>query len=124
MGRGRALEVLLSANDIRGADAELLGYVNRALPDAEMDNFVDALGTRIASFDKWAIANIKRLVNGASLPPDVEIRAGWDAFLASVKRPAAQERIKVLLEQGFQKPGDLENRLGFRLGELGLKSER
>jgi hypothetical protein len=40
MGRGRALEVLLSADDIRGADAELLGYVNRALPDAELDSFV------------------------------------------------------------------------------------
>src|SRR6266516_3278805 len=89
MGRGRALEVLLSADDIRGADAELLGYVNRALPDAELDYFVDALATRIASFDKWAIANTKRLVNEASLPPDVEIRAGWDACMASVKRPAA-----------------------------------
>src|SRR5438094_6458286 len=49
MGRGRALEVLLSADDIRGADAELLGYVNRALPDAELDNFVDALATPIPS---------------------------------------------------------------------------
>src|SRR5213596_3326214 len=86
MGRARALEVLLGADDIRGADAELLGYVNRALPDAELDDFVDALATRIASFDKWAIANTKRLVNEASLPPDVEIRAGWDACMASVKR--------------------------------------
>ena len=76
MGRGRALEVLLSADDIRGADAERLGYVNRALPDAELDSFVDALATRIASFDKWAIANTKRLVNEASLPPDVEIESG------------------------------------------------
>src|SRR6202045_2755668 len=49
IGRGRALEVLLSADDIRGADAERLGYVNRALPDAKLDNFVDALATRIAS---------------------------------------------------------------------------
>ena len=91
-----------SSDDISGADAELLGYVNRALPDAELDDFVDALATRIASFDKWAIANTKRLVNEASLPPDVEIRAGWDACMASVKRPAAQERIKALLEQGLQ----------------------
>ena len=120
MGRGRALEVLLSADDISGAEAERLGYVNRALPDAELDNFVDALATRIASFDKWAIANTKRLVNEASLPPDVEIRAGWDACMASVKRPAAQERIKALLEQGLQKPGDSENRLGFYVGQLGL----
>jgi enoyl-CoA hydratase/carnithine racemase len=124
MGRGRALEVLLSADDIRGADAERLGYVNRALPDAELDDFVDALATRIASFDKWAIANTKRLVNEASLPPDVEIRAGWDACMASVKRPAAQERIKALLEQGLQQPGDSEDRLGFSVGQLGLNGHR
>jgi enoyl-CoA hydratase/carnithine racemase len=119
MGRGRALEVLLSADDIEGADAERLGYVNRALPDAELDDFIDALAARIASFDKWAIANTKRLVNEASLPSDVEIRAGWDACMASIQRPAAQERIKALLDQGLQEPGDLENRLGFHLGQLG-----
>jgi enoyl-CoA hydratase/carnithine racemase len=124
MGRARALEVLLGADDIRGPDAELLGYVNRALPDAELDSFVDALATRIASFDKWAIANTKRLVNEASLPPDVEMRASWDACMASVKRPAAQERITTLLEHGLQKPGDAEDRLGFSVGQLGLKGER
>src|SRR4051812_36041815 len=124
IGRGRALEVLLSADDIGGADAEFLGYVNRALPDAELDDFVDALATRIASFDKWAIANTKRLVNEASLPPDVEIRAGWDACMASVKRPAAQERIKTLLERGLQQPGDSEDRLGFAVGQLRLNGER
>ena len=124
MGRGRALEVLLSADDIRGDQAELLGYVNRSFPDAQLDAFVDALATRIASFDKWAIANTKRLVNAASLPPDVEIGAGWDACLNSIKRPAAQTRIKALFEQGFHKPGDSENRLGFHLGQLGARQER
>jgi enoyl-CoA hydratase/carnithine racemase len=118
MGRARALEVLLGADDVRGPEAERLGYVNRALPDAELDAFVDALATRIASFDKWAIANTKRLVNEASLPPDVEIRAGWDACMASVRRPAAQERIKALLERGLQKPGDAEDRLGSYLEQV------
>jgi enoyl-CoA hydratase/carnithine racemase len=124
IGRGRALEVLLSADDIRGDQAELLGYVNRSLPDADLDAFVDALATRIASFDKWAIATTKRLVNEASLPPDVEIAAGWDACLSSIKRPAAQGSIKALLEQGFHKPGDSENRLGFYVGQLSARSER
>jgi enoyl-CoA hydratase/carnithine racemase len=119
MGRGRSLEVLLSSNDIGGDLAEAYGYVNRSLPDAELDGFVEALATRIGSFDKWAIANTKRLVNAASLPPDVEIAAGWDACMASIARPAAQERIKALFEHGFHKPGDAENRLGFYLGRLG-----
>src|ERR1700726_748931 len=117
MGRGRALEVLLSSDDIGGALAEAYGYVNRALPDAELDGFVDALATRIAKFDKWAIANTKRLVN-ASLPPDVEIAAGWDACMASVARPATQARLKAFFELGFHKPGEAEDRLGAYLGRL------
>jgi enoyl-CoA hydratase/carnithine racemase len=119
MGRGRALEVLLSSTDIGGDLAEAYGYVNRSLPDSELDSFVDALATRIASFDKWAIANTKRLVNAASLPPDVEIAAGWDACMASIARPAAQGKIKALMERGFHKPGDVEDRLGFYEGQLG-----
>lgn len=119
IGRARALEVLLSSDDVRGDWAEAIGYVNRSLPDAELDKFVDALATRIGSFDKWAIANTKRLVNAASLPPDVEIRAGWDACMTSITRPAAQEKIKALFEQGFHESGDAENRLGFYLGQLG-----
>ena len=78
IGRNRALEVLLSSEDLSGEQAEAYGYVNRALPDADLDAHVEALATRIAQFDKWAIANTKRLVN-TSLPPDVEIGAGWDA---------------------------------------------
>jgi enoyl-CoA hydratase/carnithine racemase len=119
MGRGRALEVLLGADDIPGDLAERYGYVNRSLPDAELDEFVDALATRIASFDKRAVSETKRFVDVASLPPDYEIAPEWDVCLASIMRPAAQERIKKLMEQGFHKPGDVENRLGYHVGQLG-----
>lgn len=119
MGRGRALEVLLGADDVRGDLAERYGYVNRSLPDAELDGFVEALAMRIASFDKEAIAETKRLVDVASLPPDLEIRPEWDAFLASLGRPASQNRIKALMARGFHRAGDVENRLGFHVGQLG-----
>src|SRR5271154_6963074 len=117
IGRNRALEVLLSSEDISAEQAEAYGYINRALPDAELDAFVEALATRIARFDKWAIAQTKRLVN-TSLPPDVEIGAGWYACVGSLGRPAAQNGIKALMEQGFHKPGDVENRLGYYLGQI------
>jgi len=119
IGRGRALEVLLSADDIHGDLAERYGYVNRSLPDSELDGFVDALAMRIASFDKQAIADTKRLVDVASLPPDAEILPEWDAFLAALGRPASQKRIKTLMERGFHRAGDVENRLGFHVGQLG-----
>jgi enoyl-CoA hydratase/carnithine racemase len=118
IGRNRALEVLLSSEDILAEQAEAYGYVNRALPDAELDTFVEALAIRIANFDKWAIANTKRLVN-TSLPPDVEFDAGWDACIASLGRPAAQNGIGALMARGFHKPGDAENRLGYYLGQIG-----
>jgi enoyl-CoA hydratase/carnithine racemase len=117
IGRSRALEVLLSSEDLRADQAEAYGYVNRALPDAELDAFVEALATRIARFDKWAIANTKRLVN-TSLSPEVELGAGWDACIASLGRAAAQDGIKALMARGFHKPGDVENRLGYYLGQI------
>ena len=119
MGRGRALEVLLGADDITGDVAELYGYINRALPDAELDGFVDSLAGRIASFEKHAIAETKRLANLADLPPDDEIRPEWDSFMASLVRPATQARIKKLMEMGFHQPGDVETRLGYHTGQLG-----
>jgi enoyl-CoA hydratase/carnithine racemase len=118
IGRGRALEVLLGADDVPADLAELYGYVNRSLPDAELDGFVDGLAKRIASFDKQAIAETKRLVNVASLPEDSEISIEWAAFISSLGRTAAQERIKKLMDRGFHRPGDVENRLGHYVGHL------
>ena len=118
MGRGRALEVLLGADDIPGDLAELYGYVNRSLPDSELDGFVESLATRIASFDKQAISETKRFVDVASLPPDFEIAPEWYVCLASIARPAAQKRIRMLLERGFHQPGDVEDRLGYHVGQL------
>src|SRR6185312_14080662 len=119
IGRGRALEVLLSADDINGELAERYGYVNRSFPDVELDTFVDALATRISSFDKQAIAETKRLVDVNSLPPDAEIAPEWDAFLAALRRPEAQARIRTMFERGFHQPGDVETRLGYHVGLLG-----
>ena len=122
MGRGRALEVLLGADDIPGDLAERYGYVNRSFPDNDLDTFVDSLVKRIASFDKQAISETKRFVDVASLPPDYEIAPEWDVCLASIMRPAAQNRIGMLLERGFHQAG--ETQLGYHVGQLGAKSPK
>lgn len=85
VGRGRAMEILIGADEFNGELAERYGYVNRALPDAELDGFVDALATRIASFDRQTIVDTKNLVDLASLPPDAESQTGWDTFITSVQ---------------------------------------
>jgi enoyl-CoA hydratase/carnithine racemase len=117
IGRNRALEVLLGSEDLNGDRAEAYGYVNRTISDADLDEYVEAFATRISKFDKWAIANTKRLVN-ASLPPDIELGAGWDACIASLGRPAAQNGIQALIARGFHQPGDVESRLGYYLGQI------
>jgi hypothetical protein len=55
----------------------------------------------------------------ASLPADLEIKPEWDALLASLVRPASQSRIRALFDRGFHRAGDVENRLGFYVGQLG-----
>jgi enoyl-CoA hydratase/carnithine racemase len=118
VGRGRALEILLSGNDFDADTAERYGYVNRALPDAELDGFVDALARRIASFDKESISEIKAMVNAASLPSDEAIGKEWSAFITSVQRPAAQRNIKKLRELGLQRDPDVERHLATYTGRV------
>lgn len=119
IGRGRALEVLLGADDIPGDLAERYGYVNRVFPDAELDAFVDALANRIAGFDHQAIIDTKYFTDVASLPPDHEMGPQMVTCLASIGRPATQERVKSLIALGLQKPGDAETRLGYYVGKIG-----
>jgi enoyl-CoA hydratase/carnithine racemase len=120
VGRGRAIEILIGSDDIHGELAERYGYVNRALPDAELDAFVDALAKRIASFERHAIIETKRLINEASLPADSEMKPQWAAFIDSVSRPAAQARLKVLLSKGLHRTGDVEENLGRHTAEYSV----
>jgi enoyl-CoA hydratase/carnithine racemase len=118
VGRGRALEIVLGANDFDGDTAERYGYVNRALPDAELDGFVDVLARRIASFDHRAIAAAKNLVNQVSLPSADRLLDALNSFQTALTWPEAQRRIQVLLERGLQRDGDFENRWSEVLGTL------
>jgi enoyl-CoA hydratase/carnithine racemase len=121
IGRGRALEVFLGADDISGDLAEKYGYVNRSFPDAELDAFVDSFAKRIVSFDKLALSDTKHFVNVASLPSDEEAGAEMIVCYASIGRPETQRRIKLLLERGLHKAGDVETRLGYHVGQLGCE---
>jgi hypothetical protein len=85
------------------------------LPDRQCD--ADSVPNRPGRLPRKPIANTKRLVN-TSLPLDVELGAGWDACIASLARPAAQDGIKALMSRGFHKPGDAENRLGYYVGQI------
>jgi enoyl-CoA hydratase/carnithine racemase len=112
MGRGRALEVLLGADDFPGALAERFGYVNRAVPDAELEEFVTQFAQRIAGFEKAAVQETKAFVDQATLPADDVFPAGLEAFFLSVARPETRARSISLVQNGLQKHSDVELRLG------------
>src|SRR2546423_3428234 len=118
VGRGRALEIVLGANDFDGDTAERYGYVNRALPEAELDGFVDGLARRIASFDRRPIAAAKNLINQVSLPSADRLLDALTAFQTALTWPETQQRIQALLERGLQREGDFENRWLALLGTL------
>src|SRR3989441_3200794 len=118
VGRGRALEIVLGADDFDGATAERYGYVNRALPDAELDGFVDVLARRIASFDRRPIAAAKNLINQVSLPSADRLLDGLNSFAIALTWPETQQRIQALLKLGLQRDGDFEKRWPALLGTL------
>src|SRR5438128_6221285 len=118
VGRGRALEIILGANDFDGEAAERYGYVNRALPDPELDDFVDVLARRSASFDRRPIAAAKNLVNQVSLPSDDFLLDALNSFTTSLTWPEAQERFQALFNRGLGQPGEMENRFGELLATL------
>ena len=118
VGRGHALEIVLGANDFDGDTAERYGYVNRALPDGELDGFVDLFARRVASFDRRAIAAAKNLVNQVSLPAADRLLDALNSFQTALTWPEAQQRIQALLERGLQRDGDFENRWPTLLDKL------
>ena len=118
VGRGRALEIILGANDFDGDTAERYGYVNRALPDTELDKFVDALARRIASFDRRAILAAKNLVNDVSLPSADRLLDALNSFETALTWPETQQRVEALFKRGLQQDVDFEKGWPAVLGTL------
>jgi len=102
MGRGRALEVMLSAADYDAELAERYGWINRALPAAELGEFVSALAHRIAGFPGAGLAVVKDRVNAIALAPVDDFRRDSDLFGSGVREPEAQARIQAAFERGLQ----------------------
>src|SRR6266571_261918 len=121
VGRGRALEIILGANAFDGDTAERYGHINRALPDQDLDGFVDTLARRIASFDLHPVAAAKNLINQVSLPSADRLLDALNAFQKALTRPDAQQRVQALLNRGLQMDEDFEKRWPAVLGML-LKS--
>lgn len=116
IGRDRALEVILSSDDYDADTAERWGWVTRALPDADLDGFVDTMAARLASFDRTSLASAKAMVNRASLPPDADLVTAYGEFAHSLTLPGFLSRAAGFEAFAAQLGLDLEYRLGEYLG--------
>jgi len=117
MGRSRALEVMLSAADYDAELAERYGWINRALPARELDEFVSSLAHRIAAFPAAGHAVVKERINAIALAPPEEFRRDSDLYFEAVREPEPQGRIAGALKCGLQ-TRDAELALGRFLSDL------
>jgi enoyl-CoA hydratase/carnithine racemase len=117
MGRGRALEVMLSAEDYDAELAERYGWINRALPAKALGDFVRSLALRIAAFPDAGRIVVKERVNAIALAPIEDFRRDSDLFGEGVGKPEAQMQLKAAFKRGFQSR-EAEMSLGRLLGEL------
>ncbi|PAZ09163.1 enoyl-CoA hydratase [Streptomyces sp. SA15] len=117
IGRDRALEAILGSDDYDADLAERYGWITRALPDAELDSFVEGMAARLASFDKAVLGAAKAQINRATLPPDVDVHAAYGEFLNSLTGPGFQSRLpgvgKLIAELGIE---EWQRNLGKHLG--------
>ncbi|WP_326841135.1 enoyl-CoA hydratase/isomerase family protein [Streptomyces sp. NBC_01558] len=112
LGRTRAIEAIVSADDFDADTAERYGWINRALPDAELDGFVERLATRIAGFPPEGVRAAKRAVNDLTLASAAHVRSDAVTFQSLIARPESRERLDHLAGRGLQSPGELERDLG------------
>jgi enoyl-CoA hydratase/carnithine racemase len=118
------LEILLGGDDIPAELAVAYGYVNRLIPEAEIEEFTDGFARRIAAFDKVAVAGIKKLVDVATLPGNDELAKGLQAYFATAGRPEHRPFAELLFKNGLQRPDGIETDLGTAIGELRQSHEQ
>ncbi|MEH7453720.1 enoyl-CoA hydratase/isomerase family protein [Gottfriedia acidiceleris] len=117
-GRSRALEIVLSADDYDAQTAERYGWINRAIPEAELDGYVENLARRISAFDKQILSDVKQLLNRTGIPEVSELQESRAVFIKRTMSQNTQEKISKAMALGFGQRGDFELHLGQHLGDL------
>ena len=123
VGRSRALEIVLSADDFDADIAERYGWVNRTLDDKDLDAFVETLVRRLASFDRETLAAAKAQINRFGRPAATELQSSNEMIFPMLALPDAQARRPKLRGIGYGVPSDFELNFGRYLPKFGPKGE-
>ena len=119
VGRSRALEIVLSADDFDADIAERYGWVNRTLDDDDLDSFVEALVRRLASFDREALGAAKAQLNRFGTPTVTELQSSNDLIFSMLALPSAQARRAKIGNIGYGLRSDFELNFGRYLTSFG-----
>lgn len=123
VGRSRALEFVLSADDFDADIAERYGWVNRTLEDGDLDAFVDTLAGRLASFNSKTLATAKAQINRFGMPTTAELQSSNDMIFPMLAWPDAQARRAKLREIGYGIRSDFELNFGRYVPSFGPANE-
>jgi enoyl-CoA hydratase/carnithine racemase len=118
VGRSRAIEIILGADDFDAETAERYGWINRAVPEGELDGFVDNFVRRILSFDMQSLSTCKAAINQFGLPDKSQLQATQDTFFKTFGWPGAIERMPKLRARGIGTVGEFELNLGHQIANL------
>ncbi len=120
IGRSRTLEIVCSADDYSADIGERYGFVNRSIPDAELDAYVDALANRMGKFEKRALETAKKMINGrATIPSEGDLWTSNHILQGVDFWPEAQKAFKQMIKAGLGQAGkDFELNFAERLGDL------
>jgi enoyl-CoA hydratase/carnithine racemase len=118
VGRARTLEIVLGGDDYDAETAERYGWINRAIPDTDLDAFIDTFVRRVVSFDSQALSTAKSIINASGLPDPAQLQATQDLFFKTFGWDGARQRAPILRDRGIGQPGDFELRLGHHIAHL------
>jgi len=118
-GRSRAMEIIVGGEDFDADTAERYGWVNRSVPDAELDSFVERLASRVAGFDRQAVTTAKKILNQrGQVAQGTDQLETFKTFVGLLQSPSAQHKISELLELGLQQRSDTEMNLAQVIAQL------
>jgi enoyl-CoA hydratase/carnithine racemase len=118
VGRKRALEIVLGTGDFDAALAERYGWINRAVPDAQLESFVEAFAQRIARFERHALRTCKALINRTTLVSAEHQTESSLAFRGAFQWPGTQRIAAAAMQQGLGTRSELEMDFGEYLTKL------
>lgn len=125
VGRARSLEIVLSGDDFDSDTAERYGWINRALPEVKLDSFIHALATRIAGFDRRALATAKRMINERSpIPSAGGLLDSFATFIEACNWPEAKARLAVMRAKGWGRNSEVELHYAHHVGRLASELTR